>query len=320
MFKSGTIKNSFTFVGTLIGAGFASGKEIAVFFGNQSIFAPILACFITAICAMVFLAVGCFCNNAIACVFKRAENIVTILIVLTNFIIFATMISATNTITIANSFGGSLGILLALVCLGVIMRKSNLGTLNTIVIPLVICLILLLFILSQPKIATVTRFDVKQPVLYATFNLLSAGLILAKHPTRKNISIPFTGLWIFVILLTLVLPIYLMVKEVPDAVMPLQTIADNFRLSAVGGIIIFLAIFTTATSSLQLVVDNKPHIAPLVVTLAMFVSLIGFNNLVVSFYPTIGILGIIITAFFILFAICNHKQIFKPTTTTKIAI
>ncbi len=309
MFKSDTIKNSFVFVGTLIGAGFASGKEIAVFFAGQNIIAPILSCLILAVFAVVFYCVGVACNNALSVVFKRSYLIVEIFIVLANFVIFATMIAASNTVTLASYFSGNLGIIIALISLSVVVKGGNLGTLNTIVIPFVVILIWILFFKSNSYSSSYTGFSIDKPILYAMFNLLSAGLILAKQPASKNCSVLHLGVWIFIIMLTLVLPVYLMIQLVPSAVMPIQTIADNFGLSTVGGIIILLAIFTTATSSLQLIVGDKSVYAPIIVAAAMFVSLLGFDTLVVSFYPIIGILGSIIAMIFALYALLNRRKL-----------
>ncbi|MFI3229776.1 MAG: hypothetical protein R3Y23_06440 [Bacillota bacterium] len=311
MFKSGTIKCAFIFVGTLIGAGFASGKEILIFFEGQTIFAPILSCIISALAAMAFYVVGISHKNLLKTLFKRSYFVVNALIILTNFIIFATMIAAANTVSIDTNYGENLGILLALIALAVVVKQSSLGVLNTIIVPLIVTMIWVLMFCTKSTTGGV-EFNITNPILYATFNLLSAGLILAKQPyNNKNTSVWGIGLWIAIILLALVIPIYYMVQLVPNADMPLQAIAASHNLTTIGNIIILLAILTTATSSLQLCVDKNIHLAPCVTALAMLVSAVGFNTLTNSFYPLIGILGCIITVFCLIFLCKNRKTILK---------
>ena len=49
---------TFTFVGTMVGAGFASGREVAAFFGETSLFGVVLAGLLTGALSFVFMELG----------------------------------------------------------------------------------------------------------------------------------------------------------------------------------------------------------------------------------------------------------------------
>ena len=158
------------YVGTVIGAGFASGKEIAVYFDSLS---PLTA-FISGI---LLGAVGGFFMYAGYKGKFFQPPWFKLLTVICSYITLAAMCSGAGEI-IPFACGGILLSVLA-VAAGVLGIKF-LGKLNGILVPVIIFCILLLFF-KNGNIFITGSFLPFKPILYSALNLLIAGSLMAEH-------------------------------------------------------------------------------------------------------------------------------------------
>lgn len=293
MYKN-NLKIVFAFVGTFIGAGFASGKEIAVFFGGQNIAMPILSSIICGGLAYVFLELGRITNgDLLKHLFPKTNKIWAYVFCCANFVIFSAMLAGAeyNIKTSLGIAGGSIisGLLAAAIVLGGI-EKLKLA--NLFAVPLIIFMCILMFVL-EPKLDVYGSVSVVSPVLYATMNILSCGMLasrLSSGGTKKQSLV--CAIMITLILMLLITLVYLLVKNNAGASMPLYNLAVSLNLSFVGSSLIYLAIITTMIGSLSLASENKPLATIILVAAGLAVSLFGFETIVDTAYPALGVLGV----------------------------
>lgn len=313
MYKN-NLKIVFAFVGTFIGAGFASGKEIAVFFGGQNIAMPILSAIICGGLAYIFLELGRITQgDLLKYLFPKTSKLWSYVFCCANFVIFSAMLAgAEYNINISLGItGGSIisGLLAAAIVLGGI-EKLKLA--NLFAVPLIICMCILMFVL-EPRLDVYGSFNVVSPILYASMNILSCGMLasrLSMGSTKKQTLV--CAIMITLVLMLLITLVYLLVKNNTGAAMPLYDLAVSLNLSFVGSSLIYLAILTTMIGSLSLASANKPVVTIALLAAGLAVSLFGFEAIVDNAYPALGVLGVgvSIVAFVRLFAHNKNRQAF----------
>lgn len=290
------LKITLTYIGTLIGAGFVSGREIVLYFGNTHFLSPLLAALFCGIFAFIFLEMSRLSQDNIPYfIFKDKGKILDIILKFSNIIIIIAMLAGAEFIiekTINLKFGSLIVAFLAFI---VATSGSNgLKNSNMVLVPLIIAMILFLFF-KNINLNTKGELNFLSPILYASMNILSGGLIIskisAKNTQNDNIFIAFLS---FLILSILISAIYFMVKN-SNAEMPIFTIATYEGLKIIGGFIILIAIFTTLTSSIVLVGDYKTKRTLIIIIVCLLLSVLGFNFWVNTFYPFIGVLGALVT-------------------------
>lgn len=301
-----------TFVGTLIGAGFASGREIAIYFLGTSIFTPILAGAFLGFFCYFFLELGRLNQGDIKTFLGRGNKVFDITVRISCFITACAMIAGSeesiyNLLHICG--GGVITGILAMftVYFGVDKIKAS----NFIIVPIIIALIVVLFV-KEHNFDVGGKLKILPAFTYCTMNIITGGYFIStfsKDYTKKdNIII---GAVCGVILTFLLVMVYVIIqKNIYDS-MPLMLTAKQLGMAKVGNIIMYLAIFTTLTSCLSVAAKNK-KIPCLIITAASFVlSLLGFKKIVDVFYPIMGIVGAIASLFCIIKAISVKKSFIK---------
>ena len=91
----GYFVTAFTFIGTLIGAGFASGKEIALFFGDAGVPSVLLAGIACGSIAYPFMRIGALTGGHVAKgVFHSHPEYAELVLRFVNFLVLATVLAA----------------------------------------------------------------------------------------------------------------------------------------------------------------------------------------------------------------------------------
>lgn len=285
-----------TYIGTLIGAGFVSGKEIVLYFGKANFLSPLLASLFCAVFAYVFLEISRLSHDNIPYfLFKKNGKLLDFLLKASNVIIITAMLAGSEFIiehTLNIRFGS---IIVAFIAFIVATSGTNgLKNSNFVLVPVIICMIMYLFIKNFSFVYD-GDLNLLSPILYASMNILSGGMIISKLATentkKDNFVIAFLS---FIILSVLILSIYFLVKNSTDD-MPIFTIATYEGIKVLGGLIILIAIFTTLTSSIVIVGNFKTKLSLAVTAVCLALSVLGFNFWVDTFYPFIGIIGTLIT-------------------------
>ena len=291
---------AFTFIGTLIGAGFASGKEIALFFGDAGVPSVLLAGIACGAVAYPFMRIGALtCGDVVGGVLPAHPEYAATVLRFVNFLVLATVLAAAEYLAyeiFAFRGGAVITGIAALIANSAGMR--GIKFVNGVLVPVIIALVAI--ILSRKGFSPVTgRVRVISPLLYSAMNALSAGLVTAKISgslTRKG------ALCVSAIIAVAVSALLLMVRSAivgnADADMPLYSVAVNNSLGIAGAVVIYSAIFTTAAGTVGLASKENSSLSPIItLSFAFLLSAIGFANLVKYTYPVIGAVGIGFAAF-----------------------
>jgi len=288
---------SMVFVGTVVGAGFASGKEINLYFGAAGMFAPVISGVISGILSILFLFLGYYGKGG----FLHGK-------ILSKFIYTAAVISyaamCAGSDVILARFGIKFG---GVICAVIVMVAVWLGlnkilVVNNVLQPTIIVLIGVLFFARGNYFGT-GNIGVLSALFYSLMNILVAGCILEETGGKlKRKEIYMSGVITALIMSGITLAVYLTVKNAVGE-MPLLAVADGLGLGIVAGIVIFVAILSTMLFSAYVIFSKtatKSGKLPALLILSVISSVavfIGFDNLVNYGYPIVSALGFFITAF-----------------------
>lgn len=345
-------------IGTIIGAGFASGQEIYLFFnkyGNLGILGMLISCFITAFVIYKVFKIIKYKNIHTYSEFlatissnKKINKIMHIMIQAFLLVSFYIMVAG-----FAAYFNQEFNILIyipaiimAILCyITFINDTKGIVWINTILIPFLCVFIFYLGIKNFNF--TINYFEnifsnnyywgwLFSSILYASYNsillipiLIELGSyintennnkkeiinIQNKNSAKNNILINKTknnfeqstkiiSIWCGVILVVLGLILFFLLASgmsyINTLELPLIEITKQFSgvHSTIYGVIILIAIFTTAISSgygfLKNLPKSKYKVATAIICISsIFVVPIGFSKLVSLLYPIFGVLGLV---------------------------
>ncbi len=318
----------FVIIGSIIGAGFASGKEIYTFFyvyGERGLIGIMIS----------FLLIGCIIYKSLKIIKKYNVNnyndflkiiipkkninletiinfIINTFLIITFFIMCAGFSAYFNQEFGINKIYS--GIFISIISY-LILNKNAKGIffINSILIPLII---IILIILGFKSFGTVGDFLIitntwkwlPKALLYASYNsvtLISILIPMKKYIKNKKDILKVTMLSaIFTIIMALIIICLLLnIKtdinkiELP-AVYASGLFGNTYKI--LYGVIILGAIITTEISDGFGFLNNisktkeKYNLYNKIICIASIpVSLFGFSNLVNNFYPIFGVLGLI---------------------------
>jgi uncharacterized membrane protein YkvI len=287
------LKISFVFIGTIVGAGFASGREIASFFGKTNAFMPLLAGVLCGALSFVFLELGRRSGgDFLKELFPKTKNIWNFLVRFANLVIFVAMLAGAEfMLRDAFNFVGG-GLLAGFFALAAVLNGTEgIKRISLVTVPLIITLIAVLFFL-KPSFEVGGGTNLLPPVLFACFNILSGGYLIsrmAKDITKKqciNIAVIIGA-----VLSTLLVLVFLTVKNNLNSVMPVLEIAQNHSLGFLGFALIFIAVFTALTGTLAVCSNGNRVSAVVMLAAGYIISGIGFATIISYAYPALGVLG-----------------------------
>ena len=321
------------FIGTIVGAGLASGREITQFFtlyGYKS-FVGIFICGILYILVASMLIKISIKNNL-----KSYNELITLVSpgflgkvtdVITSFFLIsgAAIILAASGALLHQYFGVTkwIGIILMTTLTLIVLFRDTKGLIeiNTVIVPSLIivlsCTFILFIILSKDSfsisyiksIPYTKDYWLFSTILYAGFNLLCCSGVLI--PLSSEIKSPKIMIWGVVLgsigLTVLCIMINLMLMfNVPYIFkyeIPLLYIANRFGMlmQMMLLIVIWLEMFSTAVSDVYSVGKTLSHIFKIsykkavliIIAIAMPISQIGFANLVKVLYPSFGVISVV---------------------------
>lgn len=336
------------FVGTIVGAGLASGKEITNFFaayGFPSFFGILL-------CGVLYILIGSLvCKISVKYNLQSYNEFMTFvspnfLGKLTGLITSLFLLSSASIILAAsgallNQFLGVpkwVGmILMGIFTLSTLLKDTQgLVKINTFIVPCLITIIITIFslyIFFYKDIITISHLAAiscekdnwfTSTLLYTGFNLLSCtGVLVPLSREIKNIKVLTTGVVIGASILTILcifLNIMLMLNKpyIYDYEIPLLYIANRFGkpLQIMLLMVIWCEMFSTQVSdiySISKTLDERFKIPFkkgifLVFLVTIPISQIGFGRLISILYPFFGALSLIFLSQLILFYIRLNKK------------
>lgn len=310
-------KVCFLYIGTVIGAGFASGKEIALFFGETSPFCTALAALFMAVPEALFLSAG-----------KRglmpSGTTVKTGVFIAAFSSVAAMLAgcelALRDLTGAAGLGA-----LAAIAAGVLvtMGPEKMKLANSLLIPLLIALLAAIYLKLGSPVAGGT-FSLLKPVHYAGLDVLIGGMIVSREGKKLSgkeivLTCAMSALFLGVVLFVLQ---NIVLFDKTNASMPVLVVAESVGLKVAAGVLVVIAVFTTLVSSLDILTDgtvealaalalprgkhprraaawlaeHRSAVVFLCLAALYPVSFFGFENIVTSLYPFVGACGVVMTA------------------------
>lgn len=250
---------------------------------------------------------------------EKLSNITNIIINIFLCATFFIMISGFGTY-LSQSFGMNQIIgssILALISYIVFLRKiEDFAKINNIVIPILITIILIIGIINIVNLKKIDNniyldksyFWILQAILYASYNLVLVEPVLVnlKQFLKNKKQILKISIGVGIIMTILVTLEFLLLTNVDvnfkNLEMPLVYVVEKTfpRFTYLYGIIILIAIFTTAVSVgisfLNNISKNKksfPQKAEILCISSVIISQISFSKLVEYLFPLFGFLGLL---------------------------
>ncbi|MCK9574886.1 MAG: GerAB/ArcD/ProY family transporter [Clostridia bacterium] len=322
---------AFTFVGTIIGAGFASGREIVRFFGNYGYWSLLLilfAGFLFGYFTYVMLDLGRKrkeqnITEITKSAFGKHFALVDFLMLFAYLIGIAAMLSAAESLSLIifpnfPSFIFSIitGLLSIFVVVGGIERLSKV---NFILVPLIIVLMLFVcirYIIISPiaELDFLPAINWLTPItaiffamLYVFMNMQIVSEIMIISGKKSFLKTPVLASILGALLVTICLAVVICAvliggQSVFNSDLPIVVISLNVGNLAgyIYAVVMWGGIFSTLIAGtllisvwLQTKIKSK-WLSVIIVTFAGYLlSLIGFENIVESFYPITGLIGTI---------------------------
>ena len=327
------IKIALVIIGALIGAGFASGQEIYLFFfsyGKKGILGIIVSSILLGI--IIYKTIVIIKEKQITTYKEFLENIIpekirkekileiintiiNIFILITFYIMIAGFGGyLAETIEIPQIIGSSI---LAIICI-IIMSKETKGIVKVseAIVPILILFIIIIGIYTLSSTNIINKINEMEivkgsnwlvsGVIYASYNsilLIPVLISINKIITKKEIS----KTAIIITLTTFILAISIFISMLKINVnirkleMPVSYVINTQlpKLKIEYGIVILTSILTTAISLIAGLIQNvkkensKKVILYLICISSLPISQIGFSALIKLLYPIFGYIGIL---------------------------
>ena len=291
------LRVSALFVGSVVGAGFATGQEVLLFFGADGHLSLLAASLFMAVCVFAFMEIG-----ARGTLSPRVASTTEGVVSLCSLAVYAAMIAASEEVLLSLTGQSGLSLLLALAVAALSCKGSErLSALNLVAVPLMAAVIVLVGARSGGEVRGGTHL--LTAFAYGGMNLLFSGALTVKEgegSTRAErlLAALLSGTVIFVMLL-------FMRRCVTEGEnMPFLAAADREGLGTFARLSLLLAIITTMASCCYLGISRlraqtgDTLLAAAVVTLlGVTVAAFGFSRIVGAVYPVVSYLGLAATLF-----------------------
>lgn len=314
-----------TIIGTYIGAGFASGKEISCFLAKYGyISVPFIV--IISVCYYFLIKKAMNISKNLDKENKDYSQFFGKYSFLINFFICASAI-----ITIAGTLSGSRSvgkilfegnnyyiqiiiILLAFyICAGGI---SNIGVCNLFAVPMIVFYLLFIGIRTFAIGGTLSSYNefcnnylmsFAMFVFYLCSNFMTLGVLLlqiGKNYNKKEINLTalFSSAILGILILSYAITMLIWGQNILNAEMPLLSITFNFGkvYGVLASVVLWLALFTTliscvfvASNYINKCVKNKYVCIIITMGMGFILSLFGFSFVVSYLYSIAGVFGIV---------------------------
>lgn len=323
------IKVSCVFIGAIVGAGFATGKEIILFFGDGGYLAPLLTGAAMGLCSMLFLYTG----KVAARLKKRgvlngkvfsAAKIAFLFVVETCMLLtMTTMIGGMQKLTGDTSAGRFAGFAIAVLCVGM----SSLGAgavrrINLALVPVLFVLLSVLFFKSSKQISPLPVNPLKS-VNYLSMNMLLGGCLAVKDGERASAGdIIKIGTVCAAVLGAMTFFVYSAASDYPTSEMPVYSLCQAHGLGVVGAVTVGIAILTTLAGAaksfgdgLYAVFPSKAGVTSVLLLLALASYGWDFASAVNLFYPFIAAVAsgvfALVSASFAALSVKNRSDVIR---------
>ncbi len=316
-----SIKISLVVLGSVIGAGFITGREILEFFGGQNL---LLSSAIFVVLFFVFLLYIFLSNSLNSSVSKAVLNP---LIYAGNLIIFSGMLSAIDSLFVevfkiqTIVFYPSIFVLI-LSNLVVSKGVEGIENANKFLTPTIVIITLFFIVFfGNANYVEITSVSLNKCFQYVGLNLFMSSILfnkLGKSVSKKTavLSAVLSSLVLGLLICLISLVLFGESSEILNSDIPLLSIFNkNIVCFLIFSLVLAFGIVTTLFSShypLYLLVETKKYnflSQFLLSAVAFSLSRLGFYSIVAKFYPILGSVGIVfLIAFSILELFFQNRQ------------
>lgn len=335
------IKVGLTIIGTSIGAGFASGREIWEFFGSYggaSQYSLLLALvlFLLTIVVVLWISQSKNTKNYYGILEelmgKKLANIFDVLTMLYLLSMSIVMFAGSGATFAQWNYSYFIGVLLMAVTVFLVLlfNVEGLVSIQTFIIPVLIGVMLYVCIqfitgsggAEMPYLANTTSWP--SGVTYAALNVVPLIAVLStlgrqlKTKGELWMAAGFSTIGLGSIALLLNHSLIQVSNEISQYEIPLFSLLRDYStgMVAIVSIILWLAIYTTALSGVHGMVSRiTPYFSSpswmitLIVIIGMIpLSLFGFSTLVGILYPIYGVLNLFVLGLLILYPINRRLE------------
>lgn len=322
---------AFTYIGTVVGAGFATGQEILQFFTQYGRFAPWTILIATALFVWLGTKIMLLAHDIKAQSYEdlnkslfgeQAGKVISLFSMIVLICVNSIMLAGAGSLFVEHfNIHYQTGLLITLFLSFLLLRKgmSAILVMNSIVVPLML-IFTVLIVLDTLQSPTASRWITlivdkswtstwAAPFLYTAFNLAMAQAVLvplgAHMPSRKVISIGgwIGGIGIGFMLLSGHFALSAYMPGITQFEIPMGNIASQLGLLAqmIYLFLIFSEIFTTfvadvygVTLQLQQRVTLPPKVIVfLLMAISYMISQFGFSSLLSVLYPLFGLFSLV---------------------------
>lgn len=310
------IKVASVFIGAIVGAGFATGKEIILFFGEGGYLAPLVTGVAMGLCSMLFLYVGKVAarlkkkGTLDSRIFVVAKVMFVIAVQTCMLLTMTTMIGGMQKLFGDTARGRLFGFAIAALCVGLSSTGANaVRRINLALVPVLFILLTVLFFKSSKEIEPLP-FNALKSVSYLSMNMLLGGCLAVKdgeRATAKDIIV--IGLICAAVLGAMMFFVYSAACDYPSSDMPVYLLCSAHGLKAAGAATVGIAILTTLAGAAKSLGDGLMSVFPSkagVTTVLLLLALASygwdFARAVNAFYPFIaavasGVFALVFAAF-----------------------
>lgn len=309
-------KTASVYVGAIVGAGFATGREIILFFGDGGWLAPLLTGVAMGACASLFLCIGKafagFVKNekADGRLFRGAKATFIALIELCMLLTMTTMIGGLQSLFADTRAGKIAGFALAVLCVALSSAGAKaVGRINIALVPLLFALLAVLYFKSSAAVQALP-LNWLSCVRYLSMNMLLGGCLAVKDGERASAAdIVFIGTVCAAALGVMTFFVYCAACDYPRSEMPVYSLCAANGLGFLGAVVVGIAIITTLAGAAKSLGDGLRAVLPspksvtavlLLLTLASYGW--DFSAAVDLFYPFIA--AVASGVFAVAFAAC----------------
>lgn len=307
-------ETSFLLLGTIIGSGFVSGREIVSFFGGNIGFYALFAGVLFFLTTYLLLSLGGSygtLEESSRALFKKAHKAVNVAVAICLFAVVASSLAITDSMMNALFHIDKripIASLLTLLFAAAISKKGIDGVkkLNFILVPLMLLFTVVFLFVNGNFDFGAANYPAKSNVLsvsfYVGFNMFLSAAVIVRAGKNNRVNNLIVSAVTAVVSAVLIVLIYGAVNyegvNAAEADLPLAALfAASPFMSAAFGAVLYAGALTTVICSyypLNAAVVKKSRMFSLTLALGVFLfSRIGVKLIVGAVYPAAGVLGAI---------------------------
>lgn len=297
-------RTSCLFVGAVVGAGFATGREIVLFFGDGGVLAPVICGLAMGLFASVFMFTAKFGDDGKSRFVKCVNAVVNVVSAICMFFTVIAMTGGLQELSALTTGYRLPGFIVALLCVCACAGKGEAASkLNSLLIPVLIIMLAVLYAMSENDVRIVP-VNVYKAVSYLSMNMLLGGFLVSERGKQSSTKeIIAVGIVSGVCMSVLMFFVYVVSVNYSNAPMPVFAFCESVGIGGAGAIVVAIAIITTLAGAAKTLSNElsknifsrkESVIAAVLFTLSSYGW--DFKTAVDLFYPLIAAVACVVLA------------------------